>query len=80
MEAAERASTGINIVTDSKYAMDRSKDVRAGDEIPEGIHKELWVRFKENNHTVLSFIKMKSHMTWDKLEVSACPTTDVQGN
>ena len=39
VEVAERATTGLHIVTDSKYAMDMAMEIKTGGKIPEGTHK-----------------------------------------
>ena len=62
VEVAERATVGLHIVTDSKYAMDMAMEIKTGGKIPEGTHKKLWTRFKEHAHKLLTITKIKSHL------------------
>ena len=80
VEAAERATAGVHIVTDSKYAMDKALDIKAGAEVPEGTHKALWERFKLHAHKVLTITKIKSHLTWEQAGRRGVPYRDWIGH
>ena len=64
VEVAERASYGVHIVTDSKYAMEMALEIMSGGKVPEGTHEKLWARFQAHAHKILSIAKIKSHLEW----------------
>ena len=80
MEVAERATVGLHIVTDSKYAMDMAMEIKTGGKIPEGTHKKLWTRFKDHAHKVLTITKIKSHLEWEEAEEMGFSRRDWIGN
>jgi len=66
VEVAERATYGVHIVTDSKYAMEMALAIMSGGKVPEGTHERLWTRFKRHAHKILSITKIKSHLKWEE--------------
>ena len=57
IEVAERATYGVHIVTDSKYAMEMALEIMSGGRVPEGTHERLWARFQTHAHKISSITK-----------------------
>ena len=80
VEVAERATYGVHIVTDSQYAMEMATEIKTGGKVPDGTHKKLWARFKEQSHKILSITKIKSHLQWEDAEKRGFSRMDWLGN